>query len=213
MALAVSVPATAATVNRVYNGDTTTATFHFSGEIRPGDLGRLQTQTAKIPSGQRIVLLLDTWGGSIDEGSAMGRYIYSAKITTIAIQGPGCHSSCTFMFLAGRDYVTDEPSRIMMQGAKIGFHQGRLGRLSQQAFTADDVNAATQVGQEIVKQVNAYFNEIKADPEFLTLFLSAPTTSLTFLNEFDALRLGIYVMDPKSKKLISPDQFKQTTQR
>ena len=203
----------AASVTKVYTGSTTTSTFVLRGDIRDGDLARLQAQTAKVPAGQRIALLLDSGGGSIAEGIAIGRYIYATKITTVAIQGPGCHSSCSFVFLAGRDINTEQPSRIMVKGAKVGFHQGRISELPDRSYTAQDINTATQVGQVIVKQVNAYFAEIKADPEFLTLFLSAPNSTVTLLNELDALRLGIYVMEPLSKKLLTPDQFAQQTAR
>lgn len=205
--------ATAASVIKVYTGSPNTSTFAFRGEIRDGDLARLQAQTAKVPAGHRIVLLLDSAGGSIAEGIAIGRYVYATKITTVAIQGPGCHSSCTLIFLAGRDINTEQPSRIMMKGARLGFHQGRISELPDRSYTAQDINAATQVGQEIVKQVNTYYAEIKAQSEFLTLFLSSPNSTVTLLNELDALRLGIYVMEPLSKKLLTPDQFAQQTAR
>ena len=60
-----------------------------------------------------------------------------------------------------------------------------------------------------MRRVNAYFQEIKADPEFLTLMLSAPHRSITLLNEFDALRLGIYVMDTTTQRLTAPAELKR----
>ena len=79
-------PARAAFVYTVDTGDTQTATLAFRGDIRDGDLARLQALTAKMPSSQRVVLLLESPGGSVDEGIAIGRYIYATKITTVAIQ-------------------------------------------------------------------------------------------------------------------------------
>src|SRR5262245_37384344 len=96
-------PAAAAMVYQVHTGDTDVSILVLRGQIVAGDLARLQRLTAKIPASQRIVLMLDSPGGSIDEGIAIGRYVYAAKLTTVAIQGPGCHSSCAFVFLAGRD--------------------------------------------------------------------------------------------------------------
>ena len=212
--VALAAPARSATVTTVDTGNSNVATLAFSGRIIRGDLGRLQEQAARLPEGLRIVLLLDSPGGSINEGIALGRFIHAARMTTVAIQGPGCHSACTFLFLAGRDYQTDRPSRIMMQGARIGFHQGRFQHILEKDYTAEDVSSAAGQAQGWIAQINAYFNEIKADHEFLTLVLSSPTRRLTYLNVIDALRLGIYVMDPMSKKLLTPDQFKQqTTQR
>ena len=201
-------PARAAFVYTVDTGDTQTATLAFRGDIRDGDLARLQALTAKIPSSQRVVLLLESPGGSVDEGIAIGRYIYATKITTVAIQGPGCHSACTYMFLAGRDVITEQPSRIMVKGARLGFHQTRLSNLPNQNYSVQDIAAATQISQDSIKKLDAYFREIKADQEFLTLALSSPNRSVTLLNELDALRLGIYVMDPQGNKLLTPDQFK-----
>lgn len=207
--LAFAAPAGAASVYKVDTGTTTTTTLAYSGEVQEGDLARLQAQTAKVPSSQRIVLLLNSPGGSVAEGIALGRYIYQSKITTVAIQGSGCHSACTFLFLAGRDYRTEQPARIMVKGAKVGFHQTSLGNLPEQNYSARDIAAATEIGQNNIRALDAYFKEIKADPEFLTLTLSASARNLTFLNELDALRLGIFVMDPQSDKLLTPDQFKQ----
>lgn len=206
-----STPADAASVFKVDTGDATTTTLAFRGEIRDGDLARLQALTAKVPSSQRIVLLLDSPGGSVDEGIAIGRYVYATKITTVAIQGPGCHSACTYVFLAGRDINTVQPSRIMMKGARLGFHQTRLSNLPNQTYTAEDINVASALGQDSIKKLDSYFKEIKADAEFLTLTLSAPNSTVALLNELDALRLGIYVMDPQTDKLLAPDQFKEQT--
>jgi hypothetical protein len=153
--------------------------------------------------------MLDSPGGNIDEGVAIGRYVYAAKIATVAIQGPGCHSSCAFIFLAGRDH-NEQPMRIMMKGARVGFHQGAIAALpSNRTYQASDMEVATALGQDIIRRVDAYFHEIKADPEFLTLVLSAPNRSITLLNEFDALRLGIYVMDTATQKLTTPADFKR----
>lgn len=204
-----TTPAKAAMVYRVHTGDKDVSTLVLRGQIVAGDLGRLQRVTAKVPPSQRIVLMLESPGGSIDEGIAIGRYVYAAKITTVAIQGPGCHSSCAFVFLAGRD-PNEQPLRIMMKGARVGFHQGAIGTLpAGQVYSASDIETATGIGQDIVKRINAYFHEIKADPEFLTLVLSAPHRGITLLNEFDALRLGIYVMDTATQKLTTPADFKR----
>jgi hypothetical protein len=202
-------PTLAASVYRVHTGENDISTFVLRGLIVAGDLGRLQKSTAKVPPDQRIVLMLESPGGSLDEAIAIGRYVHTAKIPTVAIQGPGCHSACTFVFLAGRDR-NDQPLRIMMKGARIGFHQGKMGALpSNRMYSASDVEMATAFGQDIIKRIDGYFREIKADPEFLTLVLSAPNREITFLNEFDALRLGIYVMDTATQKLTTPADFKR----
>ena len=206
---AASTPVMAAMVYQVHTGDKDISTLVLRGQIVAGDLARLQRVTAKVPPSQRIALMLDSPGGNIDEAIAIGRYVYAAKITTVAIQGPGCHSSCAFVFLAGRD-ANEQPMRIMMKGARVGFHQGAISTVpANQTYSASDIQTATQMGQDMVKRVNGYFQEIKADPEFLTMMLSAPNRSITLLNEFDALRLGIYVMDTATQKLTTPADLKR----
>jgi hypothetical protein len=206
---AAPTPAMAAAVYQVHTGDKDISTLVLRGQIVAGDLARLQRVTAKVPPSQRIALMLDSPGGNIDEAIAIGRYVYAAKITTVAIQGPGCHSSCAFVFLAGRD-ASEQPMRIMMKGARVGFHQGAISTVpANQTYSASDIQTATEMGQDMVKRVNGYFQEIKADPEFLTMMLSAPNRSITLLNEFDALRLGIYVMDTATQKLTTPADLKR----
>src|SRR5262245_34630277 len=117
---AASTPAMAAMVAQIQTGDKDISTVVLRGQIVTGDLARLQRVTAKIPPSQRIALMLDSPGGSIDEGIAIGRYVYAAKITTVAIQGPGCHSSCAFVCLAGRD-AGDQPMLIMIKAARLRF--------------------------------------------------------------------------------------------
>lgn len=199
--------ASAATLTNVPTADTGVATIMLRGEIVAGDLGRLQTAVARVRSGQRIALMLESPGGSIQEGIAIGRYIYANRITTIAVQGPGCASSCALLFLAGRDTVGEKTARIMIKGARLGFHQASLGNGSPQLTGSQGL----ELGQEIVRIVNTYFNDIKADPEFLTLFLSSRSSSLTNISELDALRLGIHVMDPATQRLLSPEGFRQQT--
>src|SRR5215510_11015463 len=64
---AASTPATAAIVYQVHTGDKDISTLVLRGQIVAGDLARLQRVTAKIPASQRIALMLDSPGGSIDE--------------------------------------------------------------------------------------------------------------------------------------------------
>src|SRR5262245_56931434 len=105
-------PAMAAMVYQVHTGDKDISTLVLRGQIVAGDLARLQRVTAKVPPSQRIALMLDSPVGNIDEAIAIGRYVYAAKITTVAIQGPGCHSSCAFVFLAGRDARDRKSTRL-----------------------------------------------------------------------------------------------------
>ena len=210
VALAAAVtPAAAGQVTPLDIGVRDTTALLFSGAVQAGDLARLQAETAKVPAGQRIVLMLESGGGLISEGLAIGRFVASSKITTTVVAGPGCHSACTLIFLAGRD-ASAKPMRIMMAGARIGFHQASSGQLRpDQTVTAAEAAAAQTGVQNAIAAIDAYFRELGIQSEFLTLTLSAPNSTVNLLRELDALRLGIFVMDPSTQKLLTPDGFKQ----
>lgn len=215
MALAgIQAPAEAASVSSLTIGETNTTVLYFSGQIIAGDLARLQTEVDRVPAGQKMVLTLESPGGLVAEGISIGRYVHQRRMPTYVIAGNnnsgGCHSACTFIFLAGRDQVTGDPLRIMTSGARVGFHQVVLGGLQAgQTFSAADVAAVSGNSQDSIRMIDTYFRDIQANPEFLTLVLSAPNSSITLLRELDALRLGIFIMDPSTQKLVMPDQFKQ----
>lgn len=205
-----ATPAAAATITRIDIGLRDTTALVYSGPVQRGDLARLQAETAKVPAGQRIVLMLESGGGLITEGLAIGRYVSASKITTSVVAGPGCHSACTLIFLAGRDAASGKAMRIMMSGARIGFHQASSGTIRpDQTVTAAEAAAAQTNVQTAIAQIDAYFRELGIHSEFLTLTLSAPNSTVNLLRELDALRLGIFVMDPSTQKLLTPEGFSQ----
>ena len=200
---ALSTPVAAADFGRIELGEPNTTAFVMSGQIVGGDLQKLQAETAKIAKGRRVVLILESPGGSVDEGIALGRYVYAERIATFVVAGPGCASACTFIFLAGRDLTTGNPMRTMVAGARLGFHQTRPANLEAgKTYTPQEVLAFTTGSQNAIRLIEAYFRDIKAEPQFLALTLSSPTQSLTFIGELEALRLGINLIDPSNQKLI-----------
>ena len=200
--------AEAAIVIPVNIGQPDTAALLLTGQIMQGDLGRLQAAVSKVPTGKKIVLLLESPGGSVDEGLAIGRFVYASKITTIAIEGPGCASACSFIFLAGRD-SSGKAMRIMMSGARVGMHHVRVTPNAQvSGAEAAEMQTVAQLG---IAKLEAFFRELSIPGEFLSMTLAAPANSMNWLREFDALRLGIFVMDPSTGRLITPDVFKRQT--
>ena len=206
-------PAAAGQVTPLDIGLRDTTALFFRGPVQAGDLARLQAETAKVAPGRRIVLMLESGGGLITEGLAIGRFVASSKITTSVVAGPGCHSACTLIFLAGRD-AAGKPMRIMMSGARIGFHQAASRQLSEtDTVTAAEASAAQTGVQNAIAAIDAYFRDLGIQSEFLTLTLSSPNSTVSLLRELDALRLGIFVMDPSTQKLLTPEGFKQQISR
>lgn len=201
-----SVPAGAGSVSTYPVGQTKTTALVFSGEVTAGDYERVKAAVERVPNGHRRVLILESPGGSLAEGMLIGRYIHKVQVPTAVVLGPGCHSACALMFLAGRDEKSNASQRIMVVGAKLGFHQGSY-RPQGGTYTSEQLAQFERATQDSVARIGSYLSDIKADPEFLTISLSASHNSIKLLSEFEALRLGIYVMNPTTDKLMTPEQF------
>lgn len=208
LATAVATTASAATIQPINLGNSDTAGLMLSGRIIQGDLARLQDEVGKLDPTKKVVLMLDSPGGDVDTGLALGRFVHAKRITTVVGEGPGCASACSFVFLAGRDGAGDA-TRILMSGARLGLHQVRINSTSTEPITQAMASARETVIQNGIAKIEAFFRELSIPGEFLSMMLSAPTNSMYYVRELDALRLGIYVMDASTGRLISPEGFRQ----
>lgn len=186
--------------------ETKTVAIWLSGEIKEGDFELVKRTVDRQPNDYAKVLMLESTGGLLSEGLLIGRYVRQARISTMVPLGPGCHSACSLIFLAGTDGKSGDPRRIMVAGAAIGFHQATF-RPRGGTYSEDELRRLETMAQNTVAQVEGYLREIKAAPEFLSLWLSAPSTEMKLISEFEALRLGIYVMDARSERLMTPEEF------
>ena len=205
--MGISNEAAAAKFKKIETGQPNTTTVLMNGPINPGDLVKFQKALADVPQNNKIVVMLRSPGGAMSEGLAIGRFVHARMITTVVPQGFGCHSACTAIFLAGRDSETGQPARIMMSGAKIGFHQARYYGLAD-TITRDKADELQTEIQDSVARLNNYYRDLGIDPEFMELSLSAAHNDIALLSELQALRLGIYVMDTHTGKLMTPAAFK-----
>jgi hypothetical protein len=79
---------------------------------------------------------------------------------------------------------------------------------ADKTVSVEQANTAQTSVQDGVNLIDTYFRELGIDHEFLSMVLVAPAQRMNYLREFDALRLGIFVMDPSSSRLTTPDGFK-----
>ena len=206
LALAVlASPADAGIVTRLESGVPGTALLMMAGDFVGGETARLKAEVSRLVPGQKVVLILESGGGLVDAGLELGRYIHANRLATVVVAGgKGCHSACALAFQAGRDHRTGEPLRLMVSGAKLGFHQISAKFDPQRSYSGADMAVAFEKSQQGIAAIEAYFREIGANLEFLTLLLKAPSASIALVNEFDALRLGIHVMDQSTQRLLAP---------
>ena len=73
--------------------------------------------------------------------------------------GYGCHSACALAFLGGRDAATAKPLRVMMSGAKLGFHQFSAKFDSSKTYSKKDMAAAVEDTHRVMDAIIGYLHD------------------------------------------------------
>ena len=89
----VSVARAEIIVSRIDIGLPNTAVFLVSGAYDGNEILRFKSAIADVPPNVRIVAALNSPGGRVTQGFALGRFFYDARITTMVLAGH-------FMYLA-----------------------------------------------------------------------------------------------------------------
>jgi hypothetical protein len=175
------------------------------GNIEQDDAFRFQTYLSKLPQKPLTSLYLDSTGGSVQGAMALGRIVSEARIRTF-VTGPSarCNSSCTSIFLAGRDRETGRPYRVKGSANAIGFHNF-VPTLQDKPYTAKDAADVMARAQNTIYALATFYQEIDADLELLGLGLKQK--ELYLLPNEDALRAGIHVLDAKTNELIRSESY------
>jgi hypothetical protein len=197
----------AAELHRIKIGVPNIEIFLYQGPVAAGDALRLQTELAKIAPNKRVAILMHSPGGLSSEGKALGRLFYNARISTFVLgKGGSCVSACAMAFLGGRDSVTGEPLRVVIQGGSLGFHQFWYPQfLPEQKFKKADVEASVGLVQKEVFDDLKYLKEIKQDPRTYRRLISEPAESMMFIRDSAALENGFYVLNAETRTIISPE--------
>jgi hypothetical protein len=191
-------PADNATVNAI----------EVKGNIETGDAVALQAYIAKLPHKTVTVVYLNSLGGSLEEGMALGRLFHRARIRT-AVVGTDviCRSACSTAFLGGRDADTAEPWRVKGSTARLVFHSFEI-EWGDKEYTAQDMGNAIAHTQKITLAMADYMIEVGASLEFLRASLRAPVDRMSYMSNEEALSLGIYIVNDKTGELITPARVK-----
>jgi hypothetical protein len=193
----------AATVTRIENGRPGTATFLLQGSIEAGDLRRMTEALDRLPIGTVASVILESPGGLVTEGLALGALFHRAKVTTI-VKGDGaiCYSACALAFLGGRDARTGKPMRVKMSGGKLGFHQFRRNYDPLKIYTKADYDAEVARAQRTTGMIVNYMKEIGEDLTKLQLMLRAPSESMNVISNEECLERGFHILDEASGRLV-----------
>jgi len=178
------------------------------GKIEAGDAMALQAYIAKLPEKKITVVYLNSMGGSLEEGMALGRLFHRAKIRTAVIgKGVVCSSACTTAFLGGRDPETAEPWRAKGSTAQLGFHSFKIDWMDKD-YTAQDMSVAIARTKKMTLAMADYMTEVGASLEFLRARLKASADSMNYMSNEEALSLGVYIVNDKTGELIVPVSLK-----
>jgi hypothetical protein len=186
-----------------------TVAFHYKGPVAAGDLLNLQSQISALPADSAVAVLLESPGGSLGEGIAMGRFFYRARIITVVGSKGVCASACSIAFLGGRNAKTGKPMRIKSSTGLLGFHQFSLKFDPNKKYAKKDYDDMVQGVQDITFALVDYFKSIDEDLTFLPFMLRAPTESIRLLSNEDAIASGIHVYNEQTRLLIDPSLIRQ----
>ncbi len=191
-------PAKAALIERIDIGRSDLALFLLYGPIVGGETITLQREISRLPSSLPVAVVLDSPGGSIQEGVTLGLFFYAAKIPTFTAGfGSGCFSSCSIAFLGGRDRITGKPARFKMAGGSLGFHQFRANRTEAERtkiYKKADADAQIKWARSTIFALINYLIAIHEDMSKLHLMLQAPAEAINLVSNEQAIALGIHVM-------------------
>jgi hypothetical protein len=191
-------PSDSATVNAI----------EAKGTIETGDAVALEAYIVKLPHKKVTVVYLNSFGGSLEEGMALGRLFHRARIRTAVIgKDVVCRSACSTAFLGGRDSDTAEPWRVKGSTARLGFHSFEID-WEDKEYTAQDMSNAVARTQKITLAMADYMAEVGASLEFLRARLRAPLDPMSYMANEVALSLGIYIANDKTGELITPASLK-----
>lgn len=134
-------------------------THRITGRFRPGDGQNILSamkrsiqdweQAGKYP---KIIVCLDSLGGSAEAGLILARYFRDNAIGTKLEANARCLSTCALLFMAG-SAADDEHGfwkwRVMHPQSKLGFHVFNL-TVDQGDYTAETVSKAYAVAMETI---------------------------------------------------------------
>jgi hypothetical protein len=183
------------------------------GQFTGNEILRFKAAIADIDPNKRIIAILDSPGGSVQQGEALGRFFYDARIPTMVLAGTTCASACTYAFFGGRSPTNGNPLRILASGARLGFHRAAINNLQKKSYTKAELEEASRQTQQIVYRNLQHLIHVKAPLEVLQLNTGTRNEEINFVTEGDALNYGIAVLDRQGGGLVLPDNIERRTRR
>jgi ATP-dependent protease ClpP protease subunit len=157
------------------------------GEINSATVSLVKQEFSKHP---KLFVSLDSPGGSVDAGIALGRVLREHNTTVIVQPGTECASSCVFV-LAGAPDRFVSPAAIDNHGVrlaagKIGIHRPYL---TDTHLTLKEVQKSAS---DVEAKIRAYFREMHVSQRLFDDMTTIPPGQIKWLTAQD---LALYGLD------------------
>ena len=154
-------------------------------------------------------MILNSPGGLVTEGLKLGQFFYDAKIATFVFAGGYRLPQRLRAGVPRRPRRRHAASalRVMMSGARLGFHQFGAKFDPAKTYSKKDMAAVVEDTHRVMDTIIGYLHAISEDLDFLPLMLRAPHEAITLVNDDEALMKGIHVMEQKTQRIIDPSNI------
>ncbi len=124
-------------------------------------------------------LMLESPGGGVVDGIAIGREVHARGLQTITRYE--CASACALIFMGGAERV------LVGSRASIGLHQAASGR------AADSLHCSSVAGANAVQEMKRYLLWVApaSGADVMKVIMDTPCRSITWINGARSIALGV----------------------
>lgn len=166
-------------------GEPRRAVILATGPIAAGDVARLRkaTREARRVAGSPPLLVLDSPGGHLLEGIALGRAVRADGMATALMPGGYCASACSLAFFGGFDKATGRPDRTVYGSGRIGVHHWRQTLKFHGWVVTGKTSAADLQTNE--RLLDTFAEDMGVSPEIRRRARDTPNEQIYFLTMAD----------------------------
>lgn len=171
--------------------------FELTGAISGGELAALKEllgdpdNYSNGESSSRLVLCLNSPGGSVSEGVELAKFVYENGIGTRLEPKAKCYSMCAIIFMMGNAKGPEVSfvNRRMHFTSELAFHRPYLSLKEATGFTSGDIEVAYDLGIARTFDFHALGNKIEPwgkhtfiRPDLMEVIVETPGTDLFFID-------------------------------
>lgn len=165
-----------------------------SGEILPGDLGKIRALDPRSFGNGERPLCLDSSGGSFGESLKIADFLHERGIPTAVDDGAECLNACALVLLGGSRLTRDDgpvPNKRMHLNATLAFGSPAHS-LAEQDYAAQDVSAVYGSALQAASELTARLDRLNMPADFAAQVLALTDSDMLVVDRVDQARaLGL----------------------